>query len=145
MGNITVAGSPYHGTGHGFFNGGKIWLRSTINAQTTTYYQKADVILSFGMKQTIGCIEEVKPQGIISLGIGYEWQYLDIDITAHNITDNDYKIGSFSLMVCQGKVVRFSENLRLSSKDSCQSTIVNFQFLSSSATIAGVSLASSRE
>ena len=94
MGNITVAGSPYHGTGHGFFNGGKIWLRSTINAQTTTYYQKADVILSFGMKQTVGCIEEVKPQGIISLGIGYEWQYLDIDITAHNITDNDYKIGS---------------------------------------------------
>ena len=79
---------------HGFFNGGKIWLRSTINAQTTTYYQKADVILSFGMKQTVGCIEEVKPQGIISLGIGYEWQYLDIDITAHNITDNDYKIGS---------------------------------------------------
>ena len=76
------------------FNGGKIWLRSTINAQTTTYYQKADVILSFGMKQTVGCIEEVKPQGIISLGIGYEWQYLDIDITAHNITDNDYKIGS---------------------------------------------------
>lgn len=94
MGNITVAGSPYHGTGHGFFNGGKVWLRSTINAQTTTYYQKADVILSFGMKQTIGSIEEVKPQGIISLGVGYEWQYLDIDITLHNIGDNDYKIGS---------------------------------------------------
>ena len=94
MGNITVAGSPYHGTGKGFISGGKIWLRSTINAQTTTYYQKADVILSTAMKQTIGSIEEVKPQGVISLGVGYEWQYLDIDITAHNITDNDYKIGS---------------------------------------------------
>ena len=94
MGNITVAGSPYHGKGKGFITGGKVWLRSTINAQTTTYYQKADVILSYAMKQTIGSIEEVKPQAIINLGLGYEWQYLDIDITIHNITDNDYKIGS---------------------------------------------------
>lgn len=94
MGNIIVAGSPYHGTGKGFLTGGKVWLRSTISAQSTTYYQKADVILSSAMKQTIGSIEEVKPQAVINLGLGYEWQYLDIDITIHNITDNDYKIGS---------------------------------------------------
>ena len=94
MGNLIVAGSPYHGKGKGFFDGGKIWLRSTISAQSTTYYQKADIIQSSITQQTVSSIEEVKPQSIISLGIGYEWKYLDIDITAHNITNNDYKIGS---------------------------------------------------
>lgn len=94
MGNITIAASPYHGNGKGFFSGGKVWLRSTINAQTTTYYQKADIILSFAMKQTVGCIEEVKPQCVLGLGLGYEWQYLDIDIIAQNLTNNDYKVGS---------------------------------------------------
>ena len=69
-------------------------MRSTISAQSTTYYQKADIIQSSITQQTVSSIEEVKPQSIISLGIGYEWKYLDIDITLHNIGDNDYKIGS---------------------------------------------------
>ena len=94
MGNITVAASPYHGKGKDIISGGKLWLRGTINAQSTTYYQKADIILSSAMKKTIGSIEEVKPQCVIGLGIGYEWQYLDLDIIALNLTNNDYKVGS---------------------------------------------------
>ena len=94
MGNITVAASPYHGKGKDIITGGKLWLRTTINAQTTTYYQRADIILSSAMKQTVGSIEEVDPQCVISLGVGYEWQYLDIDVIAQNITNNDFKVGS---------------------------------------------------
>lgn len=94
MGNVTVAGSPYHGRGKGFLTGGKIWLRGTLSAQSTTYCQKADILLSSSAKKAIGTIEEVKPQCILGLGIGYEWQYLDIDITAQNITNNDFKVGS---------------------------------------------------
>ena len=96
MGNITIAfspcllPSPFKGAG----GSAKLWLRTTINAQTCTYYQKADVILSSAMKQVVGCVEEVKPQCVLGLGLGYEWKHLDIDITAQNITNNDYKVGS---------------------------------------------------
>ena len=96
MGNITIAfspcllPSPFKGAG----GSAKLWLRTTINAQTCTYYQKADVILSSAMKQVVGCVEEVKPQCVLGLGLGYEWKHLDMDITAQNITNNDYKVGS---------------------------------------------------
>jgi outer membrane receptor protein involved in Fe transport len=94
MGNVTVAASPWHGKGKGFFTGGKVWLRGTLNAQSATYYQMTDILLSTSAKKAIGQIEKVNPQCIIGLGLGYEWKHLDIDIIAQNITNNDFKVGS---------------------------------------------------
>lgn len=94
MGNVTFAGSPFQSRGKGFLDGGKVWLRGTLNVQGTTYYQVADLIMSSTMKQFVGNIEEVKPQGVVGLGLGYEWKYLDIDVSLQNITNNDYKVGS---------------------------------------------------
>ena len=98
MGNITLALSPCHlpsPTLRGKWGSeAKLWIRGTLSAQTTTYYQKADIILSSAARQVVGDIEEIRPQGIISLSLGYEWKHLDIDITAQNLTNNDYKVGS---------------------------------------------------
>lgn len=94
MGNLTVAGSPLRSKGQGFLDGGKLWLRATLNAQSKTYYQLVDLIFSSALHNVVGEMQEVKPQAVLSLGIGYEWKYLDLDLTLHNITNNQFKVGS---------------------------------------------------
>lgn len=94
MGNATIAYSPWQMKGEGFFSGGKLWLRGTVNAQSNTYYNRADILLSSALQGVVGDITKVSPQVVLGFGIGYEWRYLDLDFTMQNITNNDYKVGS---------------------------------------------------
>lgn len=116
LGNMTLAYSPYHSrstsangrngladartdssvdsSAGGFFSNGKLWLRGTLNAQSTTYYQTTDIILSSALQQNINQINKVNPQLVLSLSVGYEWKHLDLDLMLQNITNNEYKVGS---------------------------------------------------
>lgn len=117
MGNVTLAYAPYHhnathsadgkgasadsrtassanGKGGGFFSSGTLWLRTTLNAQSTTYYQTTDIILSSALQQNVNQINKVNPQFVLGVSVGYEWKHLDLDLMLQNITDNQFKVGS---------------------------------------------------
>ncbi len=101
FGNIVFAGAPYEGKGKGFFQGGKLWLRATVSAQSKTWYQTID-----WLSKSIEDIEEeadysyiiedmtVNPQITLGCGLGYETKWLNIDLSLKNITNNQYCIGS---------------------------------------------------
>ena len=55
------------------------WLNEFVDLSNIEDSQLAHELTMSGLE--VESIEEVKPQAIINLGLGYEWQYLDIDIT----------------------------------------------------------------
>lgn len=94
MANANVAYEITHGGGSGLFGAGKLWTRANIHFQGDTYYRTVDVLNSFKMQEDIAETTKVEPLIVASIGLGYEWKYLDIDISLKNITNNQYKIGS---------------------------------------------------
>lgn len=92
--NVTAAYSPYKGSGKGFFNGGTLWLRGTLSAQTKTYYKEIDMMATYCLLTDVSQLNEVKPQCTLGVGLSYEWKHLDLDLSVKNITNRQYCIGS---------------------------------------------------
>lgn len=93
MANTVAAYSPYIGKGKGLL-GGKLWLRCNLHFQTATYCRTVDYMSTFAFAKSIEEIHKVSPQCNVGLGIGYEWKYLDIDLSLKSLTDNQYPVGS---------------------------------------------------
>lgn len=92
--NATAAFKAYDGKGTGFLRGGKLWVRGTAQFQTTTFYHSLDLMYTMMAKELIREMYSVAPQCIASIGLSYNWRYLDIDLSLKNIFNSEYKIGS---------------------------------------------------
>ena len=92
--NLTGAWAFYDGTGSGCLRGSKLWLRAMAQVQSETHYVSSDFITSFNHGSLATEVHRVAPQIVPSVSLGYEWKYLDMDLSLKNITNRQYLIGS---------------------------------------------------